>query len=260
MTLAILQGDFRRWLIDRSQEAADRIGPAAGPGLCVYQNNYRAQLVGCLSETYERTQAWLGEEAFVAAAVTHIDDRPPSAWTLDAYPAGFADTLAALYPDDAEVAELAWLEWALSRAFTAADADPIAPDRLAAVDWDEAVIRFAPGLITRKTTTNAAAIWAALTADQMPPPVELLPEPAALLVWRQGYVPNFRTIDATEAYAIKLVEAGHSFGALCAALVATWGEEEGIAHAGALLGQWIGDGLIVGIQPAKLCVSSSRHE
>ncbi|BBD98855.1 DUF2063 domain-containing protein [Sphingobium amiense] len=246
MSLATLQGDFRAWLMDGSLDAARRIGRAAAPGLSVYQNNYRAQLMACLAETYEQTQAWLGDEAFLAAAATHIDANPPSAWTLDAYPAGFADTLDSIYPDDPEVAELAALEWGLSRAFTAADATAMTPEALASVDWDSAALHFTPSLAVLPATCNAAAIWAALSKSEMPPKAVALPEPAALLVWRQDFTPCFRTIDGVEEGAISLCASGADFGAMCGSLVETLGEADGIARAAALLGQWIGDGLIVG--------------
>lgn len=246
MSLAALQSDFRIWLIDASPEAAARIGPAAGPGLSVYQNNYRAQLMACLAETYERTHAWLGDEAFLAAAAAHIDATPPSAWTLDAYPIDFADSLSAIYPGDPDVAELAALEWALSRAFTTADAIAMTPEALANVDWDRAALHFTPGLAILPATSNAAAIWSALSKGEMPPDAVALPEPTALLVWRQDFTPCFRTIDAVEERAIMLCMGGAAFGALCGSMIDAFGETEGIARAAALLGQWISDGLIVG--------------
>ncbi|WP_159982620.1 MULTISPECIES: DNA-binding domain-containing protein [unclassified Novosphingobium] len=249
MNLAALQRDFRGWLVEGSDDAASRIGAAARPGLAVYQNNYRTQLVACLAETYGHTHAWLGDDAFLAAAITHIDASPPHAWTLDAYPEGFAVTLAGLYPDDGEVAELAALEWALSRAFTAPDAAPMTPGDLAAVDWDTAIIRFTPSLDIIPAATNAAAIWSALAAGETPSTAERLPEPAALVVWRQDFAPSFRTIDAVEEQAIIRCAARQDFTALCGSLIETLGESAGIDRAAALLGQWIGDGLIVGAGP-----------
>jgi hypothetical protein len=94
--------------------------------------------------------------------------------------------------------------------------------------------------------TNAAAIWSALAADEMPPPVRQLPETASLLIWRDGFTPRFRTIDPVERGAVERMLAGGSFTDLCAALVEDMGETGGVAQAGALLGQWVGDGLIVG--------------
>lgn len=246
MNLAALQGDFRTWLIDASPDAADRIGQTAGPGLSVYQNNYRAQLMACLAETYERTHAWLGDEAFLAAAATHVDATPPSAWTLDAYPIDFAETLGAIYPDDPEVAELAALEWALYRAFTAADAIAMTPDMLAGVSWDSAALHFTHSLSILPATSNAAAIWSALSNGEMPPGAVALPELAALLVWRQDFMPCFRTIEAVEEQALALCMGGAEFSALCESMIEALGKTEGIARAAALLGQWISDGLIVG--------------
>lgn len=249
MTLAALQRDFRGWLVEGCTDAAGRIGPAALPGLAVYQNNYRAQLVACLAETHEHTHAWLGDEAFLAAAATHIDASPPRAWTLDAYPEGFVTTLAGLYPADTEVQELAALEWALSRAFTAPDAEPVSPAALAAVDWDTAVLQFLPSVSVLSATTNAAAIWSALAAGETPPTAQRLPEPAALLVWRQDFTPSFRTIDEVEEQAIIRCAAGQDFTALCNSLIETLGEAAGVERAAALLGQWIADGLIAGAGP-----------
>lgn len=250
MSLAALQNDFRHWLVDGADTSAEQIGHAAGPGLKVYQNNYRTQLIACLTDIHEHTRSWLGDDAFLAAAITHIDAAPPHAWTLDDYPAGFADTVASLYPDDVEVAELVRLEWALSRAFVAADADPVAPAALANIDWDDAVIRFVPSLKTIRVNTNAAAIWSALAAGDIPPPALRLPEPAALLVWRQDFTPCFRTIDGVEDQAITLCAHGHSFGTLCATMVTALGEADGIGRAAALLSQWIGDRIIIGVDSA----------
>ena len=247
MSLLALQRDVRAWLAEGSEEAAERLGPSARPGLSVYQNNYRAQLVACLGESFERVHMWLGDEGFFAIVDAHIDLTPPHAWTLDAYAEGFPDTLERLFPDDPEVVELGWLDLALSEAFVGPDADPVDPALLGEVDWDNAVIRLAPTLVTKPFTTNAAAIWSALSADDMPPGAEYLDAPATMIVWRQNLVSCFRPAEPGEARALDLAREGASFGALCAALIDELGEEAGVAAAGALLGQWIGDGLIVGL-------------
>lgn len=247
MSLLALQRDFRAWLAEESEEAAERLGPSARPGLSVYQNNYRAQLVSCLSEAFERVRLWIGEEPFLSIAAAHIDLTPPHAWTLDAYAVGFPDTLERLYPDDPEIAELGWLDLALSEAFVGPDAAALDPATLADLDWDNAVFRLVPTLTARPFATNAAAIWSALSAEEMPPAAQRLSEPATMIVWRKGLVSCFRTAEAGEGRALELAGSGASFGALCAALVEDLGEEAGIAAAGALLGRWIGDGLIAEI-------------
>ena len=241
MSLLELQRDFRRQLIDAAPPPADF--PEAR-GLAVYHNAYRVQLTDCLAETFAKVHAWLGGEAFVDAARAHIEASPPSGWTLAAYGSGFERTLAALYPDDPEVAELARLEWLLSRAFEDVDAGALSADGIAGVDWDRAVVAFVPSLRLTPARTNAGAIWSALAADVPPPAAAMLDDPAHLLVWRQGFTPCFRTVEPIEFDAIMAVATGAAFAELCADLVRKSGEASGVAQAGAMLGQWFRDGLV----------------
>src|SRR5579859_3382830 len=138
MTLADLQQNFRSWLITGTDEVATRFGAGTSAGLSVYQNNYRTQLMGCLEQSFPQVRGWMGEEAFRAAAISHIDDHPPHSWTLDVYAQTFPATLAALYPDNPDLHELVWIEQALSDAFVGPDAEPLSADALAAIDWDTA--------------------------------------------------------------------------------------------------------------------------
>ncbi|MFL9839643.1 putative DNA-binding domain-containing protein [Sphingomonas sp. ST-64] len=244
MTLLAMQRDMRAWLTAESETAAANLGADAAPGLRIHLNNYRAQLIACLAESFERTRDWIGGAAFEAAAATHIDRVPPSAWTLDAYPRDFPATLSDLYPADPEVAELAWLECALGEAFVAPDAATITPADITAVDWDSAVLSFTPTLDLGALTSNAPAIWSALSEGAVPPAAECLTEPGALLVWRQGQLSRFRAIDQLEMQALLHARGGMAFAGLCEQLVLALGEAEGVARAGAYLGTWIADGLI----------------
>ncbi len=248
MTLAQTQRDFTAWLHSGAQSDAARFGERAAPGLAIYQNNFRAQLAACLEESFERTRQWIGEDAFHDAIVAHVERVPPSSWTLDAYPRDFPATLALLYPADPEVAELAALELALADAFVAPDAPPLSTGRIASVDWDSAVLVFTPTLNLQPLATNAPAIWSALASDEMPSAAEKLPVSGALLTWRRDEMSQFRAIDAAEQQAILEVRNGMTFAELCAQLVCELGENTGVAVAGAWLGQWAGDGLVVDIR------------
>ncbi|WP_342050295.1 MULTISPECIES: DNA-binding domain-containing protein [unclassified Cupriavidus] len=245
MTLAELQHDFRAWLVDASPDAADRVIGAGHPGLAVYQNNYRAQLVGCLEASYPKTRDRLGHAAFLHTAITHIDARPPHAWTLDAYADGFGDTLATLFPDNPDLEELAWIEHALSTAFVAADAAPLDAADLAALDWDRARLCLSPALRMRAVTTNAERVWHDATE------AEMLPEPAALLVWRQDYTSCLRQVSMLEFEALAQLRRDGSFAALCDMLAERLGEDAGVAQAGAWLAGWIGSALIVTTPPEE---------
>lgn len=252
MRLIDLQRDMRTWL--HSGDAAGLSAPAMRAGLAVYQNNYRAQLIECLETSFPVTRDWLGDATFRSAAACHIDALPPSSWTLDAYPRDVPAMLGRLYPDDAEVAELATLELALAEAFVAADADVLDAPRLAGVDWDRAVLRFVPSFDVHDVSTNAPAIWSAIINGDRPPAAAMLPETAGLLVWRQDDVSRFRTTDRTEMQAILRARAGAPFADLCTYLVDDLGEAEGVAAAGRWLGQWIGEGLITTIEGESPCV------
>ena len=237
MRLAALQRDFRNRLTS---------GTPQREGLGVYHNAYRVRLGDSLKETFERVFLWLGEDAFLRAARVHIENHPPRSWTLADYGADFPSTLAALYPDDPEVAELAWLDWALARAFDGPDAEIVAIPE--GIDWEKAKLRPAPTLQLARIGTNAGAIWSALSAGEIPPAAARLPGNAALLVWRQGLVPCFRTIEMEEEAAIAMVRRGQSFGALCVMLVNRQGDKDGVARAGAYLAQWLADGLVIEVR------------
>jgi hypothetical protein len=245
MSLLALQRDFRAWLIGADENAAAKFGAAAHAGLGVYQNNYRAQLVACLEETYARVKAWLGDDAFLAAAIDHIDRTPPSDWTLDRYGHDFPETLRTCYPNDAEVAELAWLDRSLADAFVGPNVETLEAMPLQGADWDHAVLRLTPTLHLGHMTTNAAAIWSALSAGSTPPSVAL--PRSTLLVWRREFTSCFRTLDDQETRAIELCRNGRTFGELCAMLVDGNGEAEGVKIAGTWLAQWLRERLVVAV-------------
>lgn len=247
MSLAKTQRAFSVWLQTGATDAAMLFGPRAQPGLAIYQNNFRTQLADCLEDSFPQTRKWIGGEAFHDAIVRHVERVQPSSWTLDVYPRDFPATLALLYPDDSEVGELADLELALAEAFVGPDAEPLAAERIAQVDWDHAVLRFTPTLDLRPLTTNAPEIWTALTMEEMPPAAALLQEQAALMTWRQDEISRFRIIDSAEQRGILLTRNGLSFAALCAQLVDKMGESEGVALSGAWLGSWLTEGLVADI-------------
>jgi hypothetical protein len=242
VTLRDLQQTFRDHLLTGDRRIADFV-PREG-GLDVYHHAYRAQLVACLRDTYERVWAWLGDEAFDHAAALHIERLSPTSWTLDEYGQDFAATLASLYPDDPEVPELAWLDWALRRAFDGPDSTPVDIATLDDLDWEAAEFRFAPTLRLGVVVTNSAAIWSAL------PSLALLPAPATVLVWRPDLSPRFRTLEPAEAHDLKLALAGATFGDLCRSRASQSSEEDAIAEAGAMLGQWLRDGFVTGFEDA----------
>ncbi|MGV8918172.1 MAG: putative DNA-binding domain-containing protein [Pseudomonas sp.] len=250
MSLADMQRDFRTWLVSASGDAAVRLRATTIAGLDVYQNNYRAQLMGCLEAAFPQVRAWIGEDAFLSAAVSHIDNHPPHAWTLDAYPEGFHQTLIELFANNPDVHELAWIESALNESFVAADAEPLSVEALATVDWDNARLRLTPSLLTHVITTNAEEIWSALQEGTAPPEGEMLAQSHGLIVWRRQLMSRLKPVDALELEALVHLQRNGSFAELCDFLVERLGDDEGVARIGALLANWLGSELITGVEEA----------
>jgi hypothetical protein len=244
MTLRELQRALVGHLLNGDRRISECVRRPSG--LEVYHHAYRTQLIACLRDTYERVWAWLGDDAFDRAATYHVELVAPRSWTLNEYGEEFAATLAGLYPGDPEVSELAWLDWALRRTFDGPDATPVDIAALDGLDWEAAEFRFAPTLCLGAVVTNSAAIWSALAEDRAPPSVALLPARAELIIWRPDLSPRFRTLAPMEAHALKLALAGATFGDICRSRATEMAEDDAVAEAGAMLGQWLRDGFVTG--------------
>ena len=239
MNLSAIQNAMADWLRTGDPASADHFGESARPGLEVYLNTYRMQLLQCLAEVYPKTLEWLGDERFYAAARRHIMAQPPASWTLDAYPASFAASMADLCPGDAVTSELVQLEHALDACQTAADHAPLTRAMFTRLDWENVVLSPAPGAQLLAHHSNAGAIWSALARAQPRPAGSTTADEAHILVWRSGWVPCFRVLDGDESVIFeRLIQAPMSFTAVCAELEQQLGHGAAIERAGLLLARW----------------------
>jgi hypothetical protein len=88
---------------------AEQLDDAAlDPGMAIYRNGYRMRLLEVLRAGFPRTHAWIGDDAFDAAARHYILQRPPSAFTLDDYGCALVATLREA--DDVRVGEIREIE------------------------------------------------------------------------------------------------------------------------------------------------------
>lgn len=83
-----------------------------------------------------------------------------------------------------------------------------------------------PTAIRLTFATNAADIWSALKNETAPPKPKALPEPQAIVVWRQDFMARFRSLSTEEAMMWNEAAKGVRFGVLCE-MVATFAGEDG---------------------------------
>jgi hypothetical protein len=225
----------------------------------IYRNAYRARIIDAIRDTYPRTERWVGEDAFTRAAIHHVILHPPTSWTLDAVGEGFATTLAALFAGDLEVSELAWLESAMHACFVSADEQSLdaaafssATASFSEEDWASMQLRFLPG--TRVTTVrhDLEHLWLRLGEKQAAAeastegPGEA--QSRGCVVWRQELRPVFALIDATEGTMLERMLGGAAYGDACATLAEAIGSDAAVELAGAMLGRWIHNGLLAGVE------------
>jgi hypothetical protein len=165
---------FARALLDPARpvpwDVADPAGHADPLRFAIHRNTVSAALTGALEARYPTVLRLVGEAFFRAMARAFAAiDRPRSPLLHD-YGTGFPDFVAGFGPADAVpyLADVARVDDAWMRAYVAADADPLALDRLAALD-PEALA--ASSLVPHPATSlvvsphPAGSVWIANRAD-----------------------------------------------------------------------------------------------
>jgi len=256
MSLAAQQRHFMAQVLEEGHPLPPGWSERMGQGLNIYRNAYRSRHIEALRETFPKTAQWSGEESFVQAAAHHLITRPPCGWTLDLVGEGFVATLEGLFARDPDVADLAWLEWAMHLAYTARDdagmdvaAFAEATASFGEDDWQGLRLAFSPSLHLRVTGTDCAALWQALARDDSPQVMPVLDAPHCCLVWREGFDPVFRMTPHGEGLCLAMMREGGTFGEVCELLARNRPPEDAANSAGAMLGQWLAAGLILSTSP-----------
>jgi hypothetical protein len=254
LALGGLQAAFHDHLLNGSRTIAQEVMSggriAVAHRLHIYHNAYRVRLLENLRDAFEKTWTYLGDDRFEASALAFIEEHPPRHRNLRWHGADFPQWLADRFPEDADIAELATIDWQLRHAFDGPNATPLAPTVLAglsAEQWETVGFQLAPTLFLAPLRYNTVSIWHALDQEQTPPIAEALPDPAWLLIWRKGWQPHFRTLDAVEHAALSQLRGGASFAQLCDSLSRQCSAQQAAAVAATHLRTWLGDELIVGL-------------
>ena len=261
MSLADMQKSFMDNVLDEGAAMPAGWGNRHAAGLNVYRGNYRNALVEALRATFIKTEEWAGEGPFKQAAINHIIAQPCASWTIDDAGAGFAETCAAFFTDAPEVAELAWLEWTMLAAFSAADSAPITLDQFGLItsefdetQWLGLTIELVPDLAGGLVDYDLNAMWKSLDQDKALRP-RFSKEPPAdkkgVLVWREDERPTFQMVSPEEITVLNAVRAGQSYGEICMMLAgdaaAPEQAQDAAMRAGGILGRWVQEGLVISL-------------
>ncbi|RFP89857.1 DUF2063 domain-containing protein [Rhodobacteraceae bacterium 63075] len=178
---------------DRSEPEglSDGFGAPAGRRFSVYRNNVTVALIDAMAAGFPAVVKLLGEENFRNIAREYARAHPPQSPLMVLYGADFADFLAGFAPLEryGYLPDVARLEYALRESYHAADAAPVAPDRLAELPPEtlaEARLTLAPTLRLLCSPWPALSIWRFNMQDGAPKP-----EAAAedVLIARKEYDP-----------------------------------------------------------------------
>lgn len=213
----------------------------------IYRNAYRMRLLEALVDAFEKTARYLGGD-FESAALDYIAQTPPQARNLRWYGETLPQWLAKRFPDDADVPELAELDWLLRRAFDAQDVASIKIDALAAVaDFTQLKLVFTPSFALMSVTTNVAAIWQAIDADRIPPAAAALDFGAGIVIWRVKHQPHFRSVDANEFGCLTRLAGRCSLAETLEAISADTDTRDSAQQFAIYLRRWFDDGLIAAL-------------
>lgn len=215
-----LQAAFKRHLM--SDDPAIGAHIAGGEGLsgedrlAVYVNAYRARLTEALATDFRALNAVMGDAAFGELCHRYMDAHPSVYYSLRWFGRHLPAFLRETHSEN--LAELAQFEWELAAAFDADDA-PVtqltAVNAIPAEAWPTVRIDLHPSVRAIQLEWNTLARWRAADDEAPIPHAERLFQPMVCLVWRDGLITRFRSVDPDERTALNAVLAGATFAEVC---------------------------------------------
>lgn len=246
---------------------------SAGIRLEIYRDAYYARLHEALATDYPVLAFALGEQAFEQLSEAYVQAHPSHYRSINDFgqhlPGFLADSLLTqtAFPESF-LQQLAELEWALVCAFNAESTTTISESSLSilpAEAWPGLCFSLHPSVQLLAQQWNVNAYWNGVK-DKLAAGCEQSEsaegvgsaevtcqalekgEPRHSLVWRQGLITGFRSVDDMEAEALQGVMRGTSFAEMCDMISQHCGagdtEQQAPMRAASLLKTWIGSELI----------------
>jgi len=256
-TLRGLQEEFQAYLLARDElMQAQVLGTervSATERLAIYADGYRLRLLEALDTDFPGLHTLLGDEEFDAMGRAYIDAHPSVHFSLRWYGDRMHKFLCTTEPYSKYpvFADMAAFEWAKSGAFDAVDSPVASIEEMSTISpdaWPALTFRPHPSLKRLDLRWNVPLIWKAVDSGTEPPALEGAEHPIAWLLWRQGLLTYFRSLNVDEAWAVDALMRGENFAVLCEGLCEWVDAIHVAAHAAGLLKQWLTDGLVQEIQ------------
>ncbi|HEV7371102.1 DNA-binding domain-containing protein [Arenibaculum sp.] len=205
----------------------------------VHRNNVFVALVAALEARFPVTARLVGDAFFRAMARLHADARKPSSPLMFEYGGGFPDFIAGFPPARGlpYLADVARLEVAWSRAYHAAEAEPLALEALSvgppeALLLDRLAAHPAAALVT--SAHPIGSIWSAHQGPTVAPVADWRPE--AVLVTRPAATVQLHILPPGDAPFAAALLAGATIGAAAEAALAGAAGDGGFDPGRALVG------------------------
>jgi hypothetical protein len=213
---AAIQSDFARALLDPERTVPDTLiaytGQYPEKRFAVYRNNVVASLVNALRAKFPATERIVGVDFFAAMARVFVVAHPPRSKILHTYGEDFGDFIAGFTPAAQlpYLPDIARLEAARTRAYHAADAVPLGPQDLAAVDPERiGALRLSlhPALQVVRSAHPVVTIWAMNAGEAELGPVDFDTAEDALIL-RPGPAVTVRTLPPGGAAFVLALSTG----------------------------------------------------
>jgi len=176
-------------------------------GLGAYAGGYPVRLHEALADTFEAVARYCGDTEFGALARRYTAAFPPKCYNLNDVGRSFARFLRTdrLIHDLPFLADLADLEWKISRAFHAGllpPADTAALAELTEDQWARVRLELQPGVGTVLSSFPIRSLWAARNSAS--PPTQLTAAGAEqVLVYRRNLTVRLELADRHEIRAVR---------------------------------------------------------
>ena len=248
-----LQRGFQSWVLGDARALPATV---AGTGvvsaearLTIYADAIRLRFLEVLGQDYPGLHALAGDDEFrrlaLAYVAAHPSHHPSIRWFGAHLPACLRST--APWRDHPVLGEMAQFEWAKGELLDAADSPVVGVEDIAAIApdrWAGIRPRIKPAVRRLSLEWNVPGLWKALDGGDAPPPPARMERAVDWLLWREGIVVRWRSVEPDEAWALRRCDAGADFGSICTGLCDRVGEDAAAFRAATFLKQWAADGVL----------------